>query len=108
VAARLADTDDPLVAQDAAFAELQATWPGATMTPFTASREGGQLVSFDAAYAAPNADGTSSEGVIRVWLDLSRRQTFLAIASNITGVALEPGHRDFLFSALDIALTQPH
>lgn len=107
VAARLADTSDPLTAQDAVFAELQTLWPGAAMSPFVASRETGSVVSYDAAFTAPNADGTATEGVVRVWIDLTRAQVFGAIASGIAGVAPEPGHREFLFSALDIALTQP-
>lgn len=107
VAARLADTSDPLAAQDAAFVDLQTVWPGAAMSPFVASRETGSVVSYDAAFTAPNADGTATEGVVRVWVDLTRGQVFSAIASGIAGVAPEPGHREFLFSALDIALTQP-
>ncbi len=107
VATRLADTSDPLAAQDAAFADLQSLWPGAAMSPFVASRETGSVVSYDAAFTAPNADGTATEGVVRVWVDLARSQVFGAIASGVAGVAPEPGHREFLFSALDIALTQP-
>jgi len=107
VAARLADTNDPLIGQDAAFADLLTVWPGAAMTPFVASRETGSVVSYDAAFTAPNADGTTTEGVVRVWVDLARAQVFTAIASGVAGVAPEPGHREFLYSALDIALTQP-
>ena len=107
VAARLADTSDPLAGQDAAFADLVALWPGAAMSPFVASRETGSVVSYDAAFTAPNADGTATEGVVRVWVDLVRAQVFTAIASGVAGVAPEAGHREFLFSALDIALTQP-
>ncbi len=106
VAARLADTSDPLAAQDAAFADLLSIWPGASMSPFVASRETGSVVSYDAAFTAPNADGTATEGVVRVWIDLARAQVFDAIASGVAGVAPEAGHREFLFSALDIALTQ--
>jgi hypothetical protein len=107
VAARLADTSDPLAAQDAAFADLQALWPGATMSPFVASRETGPVASYDAAFTAPNVDGTATEGVVRVWIDLERAQVFDAIASGIADAPAQPGHREFLFSALDIALTQP-
>jgi hypothetical protein len=107
VAARLGDTVDPLVAQDEAFADLQATWPGSTMSPFVASRESGSVLSYDAAFTAPNGIGSAAEGVVRVWIDVARGQVFLAIASSIAGVTPEIGHQEFLFSALDIALTQP-
>ncbi len=106
VAARLADTADPLVAQDLAFGDLLAMWPGATISPFAPSREGGPVLSQDATFIAANVDGTTTEGVVRVWIDVARGQVFEAIASNITGVSLEPMHREFLFSSLDIALTQ--
>ncbi len=107
VAARLVDTVDPLVAQDEAFADLQATWPGSTMSPFVASREDGAVLTYDAAFTAPNGDGATAEGVVRVWIDVARGQVFLAIASGISGVPPEPRHQEFLFSSLDIALTQP-
>ncbi len=107
VAVRLADTADPLVAQDLAFGDLQAMWPGAMISPFAPSREGGAVLSQDATFIATNVDGTTTEGIVRVWIDVARGQVFEAVASNITGVPLEPMHREFLFSSLDIALTQP-
>jgi hypothetical protein len=108
VAARLADTLDFAIAQQESAQDLAASWPGATMTPFATSRDSGPVLSFDAGFTAIGLDGLAVDGVVRVWFDPATGRVFHAIASGLTGVAPQPGNRDFLFSALDIALTQPH
>lgn len=107
-AGRLGDTADPLSAQDESFTELQTAFPGAVLGGFAPSREGGEVVSYDATFSATQADGVGVQGVVRVWVDLARAQVFHAISWAPVGTTMQPGHEAFLFASLDISLTQPH
>jgi catechol 2,3-dioxygenase-like lactoylglutathione lyase family enzyme len=108
-AVRLADTADPLVAQDLAFEALQVALPGATIAGFTPSREGESVISFDTAITAADApSGRAVEGVVRVWIDTVRAQVFAALSSNFTDTPPALGEEDFLISALDLSLVDDH
>ena len=107
-AGRLADTADPLVAQDLAFAGLQVVLPGATIGGFTASREGEPVISFDSTVAATDAGGRAIEGVVRVWVDTVRSQVFAAVSYNFADTPPSLVEEDFLVGALDLSLTDDH
>ena len=107
--ARLADSADPLVAQDEAFAALQVALPGATIAGFEPSREGESVISFDTTITATDAaTGRAIEGVVRVWIDTVRAQVFAAVSSNFTDTPPALDDEDFLISALDLSLTDDH
>lgn len=107
--ARLADTADPLIAQDLAFAALQVALPGATIEGFEPSREDESVISFDTSISATDvASGRAVEGIVRVWVDTVRSQVFAAVSSNFVDTPPNLADEDFLISALDLSLVDDH
>jgi hypothetical protein len=107
--ARLADTADPLIAQDLAFAALQVALPGATIEGFEPSREDEAVISFDTSITATDAaSGRAIEGIVRVWIDTVRSQVFAAVSSNFTDTPPNLADEDFIISALDLSLVDDH
>ena len=83
-ATRLADTTDPLAAQDLAYAELQATLPGATLAGFEPDPDDEQVLSFISRITGTDALGRPVDGRIGVWCDTVDGAVFTAIAYGVT------------------------
>jgi hypothetical protein len=111
-AVRLADSTDPLVAQDLAFAELQAMLPGAAVDGF-ASPQPGQtaeppIASFISALSGSDAAGRAVDGRIEVWCDRSTGAVFSAITFGVSGDPVRlPAEELYLFTSFRTMVELP-
>jgi hypothetical protein len=111
-AVRLADSTDPLVAQDLAFAELQAMLPGAALDGFTSPQVGQTaeppIASFISALSGTDAVGRPVDGRIEVWCDRSTGAVFAAITFGVTGDPTRlPAEELYLFTSFRTMVELP-